>query len=58
VRHCERKKPSGKPGRRWKGTIEVRFNETGCEGVDWIYLVQDSERWWTVVKTVMNIWVT
>jgi hypothetical protein len=34
VRHCERKKPSGRPRRRWKHTIEINFNERGCEGVD------------------------
>ena len=26
-----------------------------CEGVGWIYLVQDKDRWWSVVNTVMNL---
>jgi hypothetical protein len=54
VRDCERKKPRGRPRHRWKDTIEVHFKEIGCEGVDWIYLVHDGDRWWAVVNTVMN----
>jgi hypothetical protein len=34
LRHREGKKPSGRPRRRWKDTIEINLNETGCEGVD------------------------
>jgi hypothetical protein len=26
-------------------------------GVDWIHLAQDRDCWWTVVNTVMNLWV-
>ena len=26
----------------------------GCEGVGWIHLVQDRDRWRSVVNTVMN----
>ena len=26
----------------------------GCEGMDWIDLAQDRDRWWALVKAVMN----
>jgi hypothetical protein len=29
----------------------------GCEGIDWMDLVQDRERWRTLVNTVMNFLV-
>ena len=29
----------------------------GCEGFDWINLVQDTDKLRAVVKTVMNLWV-
>jgi hypothetical protein len=29
--------------------------EIGWEGVDWTYLDQDMDQWWTVVNTVMNL---
>jgi hypothetical protein len=31
------------------------ITDTGCGGVDWINLAQDRDRWWAVVKTVMNL---
>ena len=27
----------------------------GCEGMDWIDLAQDRDRWWALVNGVMNI---
>jgi hypothetical protein len=29
--------------------------EIGLEGVDWMYLAQDRDQWWAVVKTEMNL---
>jgi hypothetical protein len=57
LRECERKKPRGRPRHICKATVEIHVKEIGCEGVDWIYLVQGSDRWWDVVNTVMNLWV-
>jgi len=31
------------------------LQELGREGMDWIELVQDRDRWWTLVNVVMNI---
>jgi hypothetical protein len=33
--------------------LEVRF-----EGMDWIELAQDKERWWALVNSVMNFGVS
>jgi len=27
----------------------------GCGGMDWIDLAQDRDRWWVLLKAVMNI---
>ena len=31
------------------------LQEVGCEGVDWIELAQNRDRWRTVVDAVMNL---
>jgi hypothetical protein len=31
--------------------------EVGWEGMDWIEMAQDRDRWWAVVNAVMNLWV-
>jgi len=33
------------------------LQEVGCEGVDWIDLAQDRDRWRELVNGVMNLWV-
>jgi hypothetical protein len=33
------------------------LREIGLEGLDWINLVQDRDRWWALVNTVMNLLV-
>jgi hypothetical protein len=35
---------------RW---IFKKYNE----GMDWIELAQDMDRWWSLVNVVMNLWV-
>jgi len=37
----EGKSPLGRPGRRWKGNINMDLQEVGWEGMDWINLAQD-----------------
>ena len=29
----------------------------GCEGIEWIELVHDRDRWWALVNVVMNLQV-
>ena len=32
------------------------LQEVECEGMDWIDLAQDRDRWQALVKAVMNLW--
>jgi hypothetical protein len=45
----------GKPTRRWEDNIKMDLQEVGCEGMDWIELVQDRDRWRALVNAVMNL---
>jgi hypothetical protein len=51
----ERKRPLGRPRRRWENGIRMDVRETGLGGVDWIRLCQDRDRWRAVVSSVMNL---
>jgi hypothetical protein len=51
----ERKRPLGKPGRRWKDNIKIDLREIGLKDVDWIHLVQDRDWWRALVNTEMNL---
>jgi hypothetical protein len=53
-------KPEGKrslrrPRRRWENGIKMDLGEIGLEGVNWIRLAQDRDRWRAVVSAVMNL---
>jgi len=51
----EGKRPLGRPRRRWKDNIKMDLLEVGCEGMDWIDLAQDRDRWRALVNAVMNL---
>jgi hypothetical protein len=51
----EGKRPLGRPRRRWEDGIRMYLKEIGLEGVDWIRLAQDRDRWWAVVSAVMSL---
>ena len=53
----EGKKPLGIPRRRWEDNIKMDLQKVGCEGMDWIGLAQDKDRWRALVNAVMNLWV-
>jgi len=38
-----------------EGNIKIGLPERGCDGVDWINVVRDRNRWQAVVNTVMNL---
>jgi hypothetical protein len=53
-------KPEGKrtfarPRCSWEDNIIMNLKEIGWEVVVWIYLAQERDQWWTLVKTVMNL---
>jgi hypothetical protein len=50
------KRPLGKPRCRWE---DVRMNlmEIKWEGVDWVYLIQNTVQWQAVLNMVMKLWV-
>jgi hypothetical protein len=50
----ERKRPLGRPGRRLVDNIKMDLREIGRDGVDWIHMAQDRDRWRTLVNTVLN----
>jgi hypothetical protein len=35
-----------------EGGIKIDLRDIGWEGVQWIHLAQDRERWWALVNTM------
>jgi hypothetical protein len=50
----EGKRPLGRPRRRWEVNIKKNSQDVELEGVDWIPLAQDRDRWWAPVKAAMK----
>jgi hypothetical protein len=50
-----KKKPLGRPRRRWLDNIKMDLLEIGWGGVDWIGLAQDRDKWRALVNAVMNL---
>jgi hypothetical protein len=57
VEKPERKRPLGRPRRRWVNDIIMDLVEVGWGDVDWIGLVQDRDRWRALVNSVLSLWV-
>ena len=57
VGNPERRRPLGRPRRRWKDNIELDLQEVGCGGMDWIEVAQDRNRWRALVNAVTNLLV-
>jgi hypothetical protein len=51
----ERRRPLGRPRRRYEDNIKVYLREVGWGVMDWIDLAQDRDRWRAVVNTVINL---
>jgi len=51
----ERKRPLGKPKRRWEDNIKIDLQVVGGDCGDWMELAQDKDRWRALVSTVMNL---
>jgi hypothetical protein len=51
----ERKRPEGRPIRRWIDNIKMDLLDIGLNVEDWIGLAQDRYRWRAIVSSVMNL---
>jgi hypothetical protein len=51
----KKKRPLGRPRRRWVDNIKMDLREVGWDGRDRIDLAQDWDRWRALVNTVMNL---
>jgi hypothetical protein len=51
----ERKRPLGRPRRRWVDDIRLDLGEVGWGDVDWICLAKDRNRWRALVNSVLNL---
>ena len=49
-----RKRPLGRPRLRWEDNIKMDLQEVGCEGMNWIDLTQNRDRWQALLNAVMN----
>jgi hypothetical protein len=50
-----RKKPLGRPRRRWEDGIKMDLREIVLGGVEWIHLSEDRDHWRVLVNAVMNL---
>jgi hypothetical protein len=54
VGNPEGKRPLGRPRHRWVDSINMYLLEIGWDGVDWIGLAEDRDKWRALVNAVMN----
>jgi hypothetical protein len=54
-REARRKRPLGKPRRRWVDNIRTDLGDIGSAGVHCICLAQDRDRWRALVNAVMKL---
>jgi transcription termination factor 2 len=50
-----KKRPLGRPRRRWEDNIKMELREIGIDGANWIRLAQDRVQWQAFVNTVMKL---
>ena len=51
----EGKRPLGRPRHRWEDNLKMNLQEVGCEGMEWIELALDIDRWRVPGNAVMNL---
>jgi hypothetical protein len=52
----EGKIPLGSPRHRWVDNIKTDLGEVRWDGVDWIGLAQDRDKWRALVNSVLKLW--
>jgi hypothetical protein len=60
VGKLEGKRPLGRHRYRCECTVKIDLQNVGLGGgggMNWIELIQDRDRWWALVNTVMSLWV-
>jgi hypothetical protein len=53
--HDKGNRPLARPRSRCVDNIKMDLRERGWDGVDWIEVAQDREKWGALVNTVMNL---
>jgi hypothetical protein len=51
----EGKRPLGRPRRRWVDNIKMDLREVGWDGMDWMDMAQNRDRWRVYVNAVINL---
>jgi hypothetical protein len=51
----ERKRPLGRPRRRWVDNIRMDLGEVEWGDVDWIGLAKDRNKWRALLSSVLNL---
>jgi hypothetical protein len=52
----EGKRQLGRPRLRWMDNIKIDLGEIGRDGMDWIGLAHDRNKWRALMDSVMNLW--
>jgi len=47
----------GRHGRRWDSNTKMDLQEITLEGMEWIDLTQDRDKWWPLVNVLLNFQV-
>jgi hypothetical protein len=53
----EGKRPLRRPRWMWVNNITMDLGEVGQDGVNWIGLAQNRDKWRALVNSVKNLWV-
>ena len=51
----KRKRPLGRPRRRWEDNIKMDLREVGCDPGEWIDFAEDRDQWRAYVRAVNNL---
>jgi hypothetical protein len=55
VRKPEGKRPLGRPRHSWADNIKMDHRGIELDGVDWMDMAQDRDKWRVLVNTVLNL---